>query len=68
MACLWYVVDEADLDALEEAATGLRFYLHGFYGEPHKDRDHDKPNVDKFIKLAREHIANGRDVYYSNWW
>lgn len=66
--CEFVKVTEADLDALEEAANDINFYCNGYYRNANMDMEHDKPHIDKFIKLAREHIANGQDVYYSNWW
>ena len=60
-------LDEADLDALEQAVNEdkLPKTTGFFFGVTRPD---EKPDDLEFIRLAREAITSGKRVYYYAWW
>jgi hypothetical protein len=60
-------IDEADLDALEEAVigNGLPFTTGFFFGESLPEWKADDL---AFIRKARAAIKKGKKVFYTSWW
>lgn len=65
--CATVKLSLVDLDALEEDVKNNRLpRTEGFFfGESSEE---DKADDLNFIKMAREKIAEGFDVYYDSWW
>ena len=65
--CVTVRIDEADLNALEDAVKNDRLpQTEGFFFGT--SRPEEKEDDLKFISAAREALRDGYSVFYSSWW
>ena len=65
--CVTVRIDEADLNALEDAVKNDRLpQTEGFFFGT--SRPEEKDDDLKFISAAREAMKDGYTVFYSSWW
>lgn len=65
--CVSLLVTAGDLDKLEKDVRGDKLPMtNGFFFGASSDEDRNDDL--EFIRLARQKISEGYDIYYDSWW
>lgn len=67
--CIPVLLSEEDIDRLEEDLKEERLEpIKGFFFGEQDIGEYDVKATREFIGNARQHMSDGKDVYYDSWW